>query len=88
MNPNSLVSIDDLSEEQILQLLETARYFEEHPNHKILDGKVVATLFFEPSTRTRLSFETAVNRLGGRVTGFSDASTTSSSKGEDRKSVV
>ena len=65
MNPNSLVSIDDLSEEQILQLLETARYFEEHPNHKILDGKVVATLFFEPSTRTRLSFETAVNRLGG-----------------------
>ncbi len=45
MNPNSLVSIDDLSEEQILQLLETARYFEEHPNHKILDGKVVATLF-------------------------------------------
>ena len=44
MNPNSLVSIDDLSEEQILQLLETARYFEEHPNHKILDGKVVATI--------------------------------------------
>ena len=59
MNPNSLVSIDDLSKEQILQLLETARFFEEHPNHKILDGKVVATLFFEPSTRTRLSFETA-----------------------------
>ena len=64
MNPNSLVSIDELSKEQILQLLETARYFEEHPNHKFLDGKVVATLFFEPSTRTRLSFETAVNRLG------------------------
>ena len=41
MNPNSLVSIDDLSKEQILQLLETARFFEEHPNHKILDGKVV-----------------------------------------------
>lgn len=45
MNPNSLVSIDDLSKEQILQLLETARFFEEHPDHKILDGKVVATLF-------------------------------------------
>lgn len=88
MNPNSLVSIDDLSEEQILQLLETARYFEEHPNHKILDGKVVATLFFEPSTRTRLSFETAVNRLGGRVIGFSDASTTSSSKGETLKDTI
>lgn len=88
MNPNSLVSIDDLSKEQILQLLETARYFEEHPNHKILDGKVVATLFFEPSTRTRLSFETAVNRLGGRVIGFSDASTTSSSKGETLKDTI
>lgn len=82
MNPNSLVSIDDLSKEQILKLLEMAKYFEENPNHRILEGKVVATLFFEPSTRTRLSFETAVNRLGGRVIGFSDASTTSSSKGE------
>lgn len=88
MNPNSLVSIDDLSKEQILQLLETARYFEEHPNHKILDGKVVATLFFEPSTRTRLSFETAVNRLGGRVIGFSDASTSSTSKGETLKDTI
>ena len=88
MNPNSLVSIDDLSKEQILQLLETARFFEEHPDHKILDGKVVATLFFEPSTRTRLSFETAVNRLGGRVIGFSDASTTSSSKGETIKHTI
>lgn len=88
MNPNSLVSIDGLSKSQILDLLHTARYFEEHPNHKILDGKVVATLFFEPSTRTRLSFETAVNRLGGRVIGFSDASTTSSSKGETLKDTI
>ncbi len=62
--------------------LKTAEYFERHPNSKILDGRVAATLFFEPSTRTRLSFETAVNRLGGRVIGFSDASTSSSSKGE------
>ena len=82
MNKNSLVSIADLNKEELLALLEQASYFEKHPNSKILDGKVVATLFFEPSTRTRLSFETAVNRLGGRVIGFSDASTTSSSKGE------
>ncbi len=88
MNSNSLVSISDISKEEILQLLENARYFEENPNHKILDGKVVATLFFEPSTRTRLSFETAVNRLGGRVIGFSDASTTSSSKGETLKDTI
>ena len=51
-------------------------------------GRVVATLFFEPSTRTRLSFETAVNRLGGRVIGFSDANTTSSSKGETLKDTI
>ncbi len=88
MNPNSLVSIDDISREEILDLIERARFFEEHPNHKILDGKVVATLFFEPSTRTRLSFETAVNRLGGRIIGFSDASTTSSSKGETLKDTI
>ncbi|MCM1349210.1 MAG: aspartate carbamoyltransferase [Firmicutes bacterium] len=88
MNTNSLVSIDDISREDILDLLERARFFEEHPNHKILDGKVVATLFFEPSTRTRLSFETAVNRLGGRIIGFSDASTSSSSKGESLKDTI
>lgn len=88
MNPNSLVSISDLSKEEILHLIEVARYFEENPNHKILDGKVVATLFFEPSTRTRLSFETAVNRLGGRVIGFSDASTSSTSKGETLKDTI
>ena len=57
-------------------------------NHKFLDGKVVATLFFEPSTRTRLSFETAVNRLGGRIIGFSDAATSSSSKGETLKDTI
>ncbi len=82
MNPNSLVSIADLTKDEILDLLKTAEYFERHPNSKILDGRVAATLFFEPSTRTPLSFETAVNRLGGRVIGFSDASTSSSSKGE------
>lgn len=64
------------------------RYFEANPNRNLLAGKVVATLFFEPSTRTRLSFETAVNRLGGRIIGFSDASTTSSSKGETLKDTI
>ena len=78
MNSNSLVSIADISKDEILDLLDRARYFEEHPNSKILDGRIVATLFFEPSTRTRLSFETAVNRLGGRIIGFSDPGTSSS----------
>ena len=82
MNSHSIVSINDLSREQIEGLLQSAREFEKRPDRKILDGKVVATLFFEPSTRTRLSFETAVNRLGGRVIGFSDPAATSTSKGE------
>lgn len=88
MNTKSLVSISDLSRDEILSLLEDARKFEQRPNRRLLEGKVVATLFFEPSTRTRLSFETAVNRLGGRVIGFSDASNTSTSKGETLKDTI
>ncbi|MBO7164597.1 MAG: aspartate carbamoyltransferase [Muribaculaceae bacterium] len=88
MEKNSIVSINDISKEEILELLKTAAYFEEHPNQKILDGKVIATLFFEPSTRTRLSFETAVNRLGGRIIGFSDPAATSTSKGETLKDTI
>ena len=88
MSSKSLVSIEDISKEEILDLLERARYFEQHPNSKILDGKVAATLFFAPSTRTRLSFETAVNRLGGRIIGFSDPGTSSSVKGETLKDTI
>lgn len=84
----SLVSITDYSKEKIVQILDKAAQFEKNPNQKILDGKVVATLFFEPSTRTRLSFETAVNRLGGRVIGFVDANTTSGTKGETLKDTI
>ena len=88
MKSRSLVSINDLSREKILSLLETAEKFEKNPNSKILDGRVVGSLFFEPSTRTRLSFETAANRLGARVIGFSDAATSSSSKGETLKDTI
>ncbi len=88
MKSKSLVSISDLSKQEMLGLLERARYFEQHPNSDLLSGRVVATLFFEPSTRTRLSFETAVNRLGGRIIGFSDASTSSTSKGETLKDTI
>ena len=85
MKSKSLVSIDQCTKEDILRILDNARKFEENPNRNLLEGKVAATLFFEPSTRTRLSFETAINRLGGKVIGFQDASTTSSSKGETLK---
>ena len=84
----SLISLEGLDRNDILGLLRQAFTFEAQSNSKILDGKVVATLFFEPSTRTRLSFETAVNRLGGKVIGFSDAATTSSSKGETLKDTI
>ena len=88
MENRSLVTIAEHSKEKILYLLEMARLFEENPNRKILDGKIIATLFFEPSTRTRLSFETAANRLGARVIGFADPKATSSSKGETLKDTI
>ncbi len=83
-----LVTIEQCSAADILRILDRAELFEQNPNRPLLDGKVVATLFFEPSTRTRLSFETAVNRLRGRVVGFSDAKTSSSAKGESLKDTI
>jgi aspartate carbamoyltransferase catalytic subunit len=82
MKPRSLVSIDDFSTEEILKILRLAEEFENAPTQKLLEGKVIATLFFEPSTRTRLSFESAISRLGGKIVGFADSSSTSVSKGE------
>jgi len=84
----SLVNIAEFSKEKIHYLLKMAQLFEENPNIPMLKNQVVATLFFEPSTRTRLSFETAANRLGARVIGFSDPNATSSSKGESLKDTI
>ncbi|HOK74902.1 MAG TPA: aspartate carbamoyltransferase [Bacteroidales bacterium] len=88
MKNKSLVSIDDLSTDEILSILDLAEDFEKKPDRSLLTGKVIATLFFEPSTRTRLSFESAVNRLGGRIVGFADAATSSVSKGETLKDTI
>ena len=88
MENRSLVTIAEHSKEKILYLLEMAREFEKKPNRHLLDEKIVATLFFEPSTRTRLSFETAANRLGAKVIGFTDPKVTSSSKGETLKDTI
>jgi len=82
MKNRSLVSIDDFTTDEILKILDLAEEFEEKPLQPLLAGKLVATLFFEPSTRTRLSFESAINKLGGKVIGFSDAANSSVSKGE------
>lgn len=88
MEKHNFVTIADLTREKILYLIEMAKEFEKYPNREILKGKVVATLFFEPSTRTRLSFETAANRLGARVIGFADPKITSGTKGETLKDTI
>jgi len=80
----SLIDIVDFSVEEIQELLETACDISENPSKyaERCRGKKLATLFFEPSTRTRLSFEAAMYELGGNVLGFSEASSSSASKGE------
>ncbi len=79
-----LIDIKDLTVEEIDELIKVAKNIitnKESYAHKC-DGKTLATLFFEPSTRTRLSFEAAMLELGGNVLGFSEASSSSASKGE------
>src|SRR5574344_749965 len=88
MEKHNFVTIADLNKDEIMYLIQMAQEFEKHPNRDLLKGKVVATLFYEPSTRTRLSFETAANRLGARVIGFSDAKASSVSKGETLKDTL
>lgn len=82
MKNRSLISINDYSKEEYLKILDIAEDFEKNPRQKILENHVIATLFFEPSTRTRLSFESAISQLGGRFIGFTDSSSSSVSKGE------
>ena len=88
MEKHDFVTIANLTKEKILYMIELAQEFERYPNRELLKGKVVATLFFEPSTRTRLSFETAANRLGARVIGFADPKITSGTKGETLKDTI
>lgn len=86
--PKSLISIQDFSKDEILHILDVAKEFEKNREQNFLAGKVIACLFFEPSTRTRLSFEAAVNRLGARVIGFPDAKNTSVTKGETLEDTI
>lgn len=81
---NNLIKIDDLSKKDIQELIEVATDIMNNPNKysEKCKHKILATLFFEPSTRTRLSFESAMLGLGGEVLGFSEASSSSTAKGE------
>lgn len=88
MKNKNLISITDFTKEEQLHVLDVAEGFEQNPHQRILQDKVVATLFFEPSTRTRLSFESAANQLGARIIGFSDASNSSTAKGESLKDTI
>ncbi len=88
MKNKSLISINDYTKQDYLKIIKLAEEFEQNPVNDILKGKVIATLFFEPSTRTRLSFESAVNKLGGRIIGFTDANSSSVSKGESLKDTI
>jgi len=88
MKNKHLISITDFTKEEYLKILDSAEDFEKQPVQNIATGKVVATLFFEPSTRTRLSFESAANRMGAKVIGFSDASSSSTSKGESLSDTI
>jgi aspartate carbamoyltransferase catalytic subunit len=84
----SLVSITDYSKEEIIHVLDLAEEFEKDQRQQILNKHVVASLFFEPSTRTRLSFESAVQYLGGSIIGFASADTSSVKKGESLKDTI
>lgn len=86
--PKNLVSIQDFTKDEILHILDVAKEFEASREQDFLKGKVIACLFFEPSTRTRLSFEAAVNRLGAKVIGFADNRNTSQSKGETLEDTI
>jgi aspartate carbamoyltransferase catalytic subunit len=88
MKNKSLISITDYSIEEYYKILDLAETFEKNPNQRLLEGYVIASLFFEPSTRTRLSFESAIQRLGGRIVGFTEAGTSSVSKGESLKDTI
>ena len=80
----SVIDIYDLSVEEVYELIDVANDMDANPAKyaEVCKGKTLATLFFEPSTRTRLSFESAMLSLGGNVIGFSEAQSTSASKGE------
>ena len=87
-----VVSIEDLDKKRIMGLLKRAKQLvpvaEGKKKSKALDGKILATCFFEPSTRTRLSFESAMQRLGGTCIGFADPKSTSAYKGETLSDAV
>ncbi len=83
-----IISIRDFSKDDIIHVLDTAKKMEAGPHPKLLRGKVLASLFFEPSTRTRMSFESAMKRLGGSVVTMASAGVSSAAKGESLRDSI
>ena len=77
-----IISINDFSKEELLFVLKAAKQMEQKPKNNLLRGKILATLFFEPSTRTRLSFTSSMEQLSGQVIGFANSDSSSAQKGE------
>jgi aspartate carbamoyltransferase catalytic subunit len=84
----SIISIRDMDRSSLLRIIETAKEIKEGKHERCLEGKVLSTLFFEPSTRTRLSFESAMRRMGGGVIGFAGEDYTSVKKGESLSDTI
>ena len=86
----NLLNSYDLTKKDLLEIIDLGNEIYKSPDKfsHCADGKILGTLFFEPSTRTRLSFESAMLRLGGSVVGFSDASVSSAKKGESLQDTV
>lgn len=84
----NVLAIDDFSKSDILHVLETAKDLQTKPKTNNLNGYILGSCFFEPSTRTRLSFESAMQRLGGNVMGFADDDATATKKGESLRDTM
>lgn len=90
MKNKHLVKPDDFTVEEIDSIIELGMQIKQNPREyiKVCEGYLMATLFYEPSTRTRLSFEAAMSRLGGKIIGFSDPNASSVSKGESLEDTI
>ena len=84
----SFISIKEFTKDEILEILKRAKELKENPNPELIKDKIAATLFFEPSTRTRLSFTSASFRIGAKVLGFDSPSATSLKKGESLRDTI
>ncbi|MFW6025728.1 MAG: aspartate carbamoyltransferase, partial [Candidatus Woesearchaeota archaeon] len=84
----NIISIRDFSKKDLMYILDISKEFEKNDKSSLLSDSVLASLFFEPSTRTRLSFESAISQLGGKIIGFDDSDTSSVKKGESLSDTI